>query len=70
MDFEKEQDFNAQRHTLEFFKTEWGIDKGSLLYKRLSNLPQEQIPLALWASLYTCSHCHNAHIGCRCWDDS
>lgn len=63
-------EFNAEKHTMEFFKKEWEIDESSLLYKRLSTLPEDKMCIALWAIFYTCENCHDADIGCHCCDDS
>lgn len=63
--------FNKEIHTMAFFEREWGIHHGSLLRLRLAGngLNEDQICVALWAMLYTCSECRNYHSGCQCWND-
>lgn len=67
--FDKDNEFDPDRHTLEFFEKEWGITQDTLLYRRLASMSVENTCHALWAALYTCSECHNGHLGCQCWND-
>ena len=63
--------FDPKIHTLEYFRIEWNITEKTLLFQRMQEigLSQEHLVHALWVILETCPYCHDADVGCQCWND-
>lgn len=61
--------YDPNIHTLAEMESEF--PKTTLLYQRFFDmgLRGDSLARALWVVSATCNQCHEADVGCQCWND-